>query len=127
MLSLYERAKADNRRILNTAFHATATFTAPVGSGIAEQTAEIFYADINLDIDVQTGLPVRARKIAAHVHHADLALGTPVEVAGDWKVAFTNNVGGAILGIVESPILDRTLGQMTFVVKLLKVLPPTPP
>jgi hypothetical protein len=103
------------------------TFTAPAAAGGQSQTVEGFYADTNLDIDPTSGLPIKARKIAAHVHYADLTIGTPSEVAGDWKVNFTNNTGDAIVGIVESPILDRTLGMMTFTVKLLKVLPPIPP
>jgi len=121
MLSLYERAKADNRRILNTGFHVTATFTNPATG--QTQTAEMFYIDAPLDINPQTGMPIRARKIGCHVHLADITIGNPVEVAGDWRVSFVNNTGETVAGVMETLDLDRTLGMLTFSVKPVKVIP----
>jgi hypothetical protein len=125
MQDLYARAKADNRRILNTGFHAPITFTHPATG--EQQVVEGFNIDVPLDINPQSGMPIRARKIAAQIHASDLTIGNPVTVAGEWRVSFISNNGEAIDGLLETPDYDRTLDMLSFRVKLVKVLPPTPP
>jgi hypothetical protein len=121
MQSLYARAKADNKRILNQGFSADMTITNPATG--EQQTVKGFYIDVPLDINPQSGLPVHARRIACSIHLADLTIGNPAEVAGDWRNSFVNNVGETVSGVMETLDLDRTLGMLTFTVKLLTVVP----
>ena len=118
MSDLYARAKADNRRILNRGFHRSITLTSPAG---AIQTVEAFSIDVNLDVDLQSGLPIQGRKIAASVHLSDLTIGDPTD-GGLWRASIANSLGQTVTGIIESPDADRTLGMITFVIKLVRAV-----
>jgi len=95
------------------------TFTSPSGTS---EPIKAFYVDAPLDVDPESGMPIRARRIRAHVHLSALTIGTPVDVLGYWKVSFVNNVGQIVDGVIESPDADRTLNQLSFTVKINEVI-----
>lgn len=117
-MNLYDRVRKDNKRILSNGFVADLTLTNPVTS--ETQTVTGFYVDAPLDVDPQSGLPIRARRIAAHVHLSELTIGSPVTVDGYWEVQFENNAGETVHGVIESPDPDRTLNMLSFVIKVKK-------
>ena len=123
-MDLYARAKRDNKRILNERFHTTLTITAPDGE---MQFVEGFYIDSPLDIDPETGMPIRSRRIAAHVHLSDMTIGNPATVSGTWKVAFVNNSDASVYGVMEDIAPDGTLDMLSFTIKVITVIPEDTP
>mgnify|MGYP006280772059 CR=1 FL=1 len=118
-MNYYDRLKADNKMILTDRIITDATITNPSGQS---QAVKLFYIDAPLDIDPQSGLPIRARRIAGHIHRADLTIGYPDKVAGDWRITFVNNSGDTINGVIQQPDPDHTLGMLSFVVKIVEVV-----
>jgi hypothetical protein len=121
-MNLYERAKADNRRIHNNqmGFNVPMTITNPAGQS---QTLRGSYIDTGLSLSPETGLPIQARRIAAHVHLADLSIGDPADdETGTWRVSFENTVGETVSGVIEAPMADRTLGMLSLTVRLVTVV-----
>lgn len=130
-MNLYERARKDNAKILNsqTGFTVPVVLTAPSGNAYNHRA---FFVDTNLEINPATGLPMIGRKTAMSIsifnESGALVFSTenPAETAGKWKVAFTSPITGvAETMTITDPLFDRTLGQITFTLKKLstKVIP----
>jgi len=123
-VSLYDRARKDNARILGSpsGFSVPAVFTSPAG---VEYPVYGFFIDVNFDIDPQTGLPVVARRVAFSVSRYDkdgvdqFPDANPADTAGTWRCRFTNSVGDESTWIVEGLAHDRTLGHITMMLKKL--------
>lgn len=123
-MSLYDRARKDNARILGreAGFTVSAIFTSPTG---VEYSVRGFFIDVNFDIDPQTGLPVVARRVAFSVSRYDedgadqFPGANPADTAGTWRCRFANSVDAAETWIVDSPAHDRTLGHITMQLKKL--------
>lgn len=118
-MDYYARVKTENKLILNQKFTTPVTFTNPSGE---TQVVKCFYVDVGMDVNVNTGMPVRARKIALSAHIEDFTIGNPADTVGTWRALLTNNVGDAREGIVDDPVADKTLGMITMVIKNLKKL-----
>ena len=95
-------------------------FTNPTGE--VSPAIQGWYTDSPIDVDPQTGMQVIARRIRASIHFSDLTIGDPTEIAGIWRVRFTNSDGELVDGAIESPRRNRTLGMLAFVVKPIEVL-----
>lgn len=119
-MSLYDRARKDNAKILGRAqgFTVPVVFTSPTGSTI---NARCFYIDVNLDINPSTGMPIVSRRVAISVNKyapddtLQFPTENPVDTPGSWKFTFTNNDGATATYIAEKPIYDRTLAQYTMI------------
>lgn len=133
-MSLYDRARKDNARILNSdqGFTVPVVFTSPIGN---VYTVRGFFIDTNLEINPQTGLPIIARHTAMTVSLFDVngvlqfVSENPADTKGVWKVSFANVVGVSETFIVTDPMIDRTIGSVTMTLKVLKskVIPAPPP
>jgi hypothetical protein len=122
-VSLYDRARLDSARILNSpqGFTVPVVLTSPTN---VEYSLRGFFIDVNLDIDPQTGLPIVGRKAAITVSVYDangeeqLVDENPADTAGRWLATFTNTVGETVTySCAEKPMYDRTLGQITLLLK----------
>jgi hypothetical protein len=118
-MDYYARVKEANKQILNKKFTTTVTFTSPYGE---TQVVKCFYIDVGMDVNMNTGMPMRARKVALSAHIEDFTIGNPADTVGTWRALLTNNVGEEREGIVDDPVADKTLGMITMVVKNLKKL-----
>jgi len=133
-MSLYDRARKDNARILNSdqGFTVPVVFTSPVGNVYPVRG---FFIDTNLEINPQTGLPVIARHTAITVSLFDVdgvrqfVSENPADTAGVWKASFVNVMASSETFIVTDPMIDRTIGQITMTLKVLKtkIIPAPPP
>lgn len=132
-MSLYDRARKDNARILNSdqGFTVSVVFTSPVGNVYPVRG---FFIDTNLEINPSTGLPVIARHTAMTVSVYDIdgvlqfITENPADTAGIWKATFTGISGASETFLVSDPMFDRTIGQITMILKTLKTkVIPAPP
>jgi len=121
-MSLYDRARKDNARILgvSSGFTVAAVFTSPTG---VEYSVNGFFIDVNFDVDPQTGLPIVARRVAFTVSLNDkdgvaqFPTENPADTAGIWRCQFVNGVGEDNNWLVEGPAQDRTLGYINMTLK----------
>ena len=118
-MTLYDRARADNARILGSGFTLPVIFTDTTG---LEFPADAFFKDTEFDIDMN-GQPVAARKISISVN-LESASGTVQFTHAHrpnrgWRVAFTYN-GLAFTGEVILAMFDRTLGMITMNVQVVR-------
>ena len=132
-MSLYDRARNDNAKILGSSqgFTVPIVFTCP---SLATISTRGFYIDVNLGIDSNTGLPIVSRRVAISVNkYAEDGITdmfpseNPSDTAGTWKFSLTNSVGETKTYIAEKPFYDRTLAQYTMTGKLFtETLIPAP-
>ena len=132
-MSLYDRARKDNARILNydQGFTVPVVFTSPTGN---VYPARGFFIDTNLEINPATGLPMIARHTAITVSIYDVdgvlqfVSENPADTVGIWKATFTGISGSSETFTVTDPMFDRTIGQITMTLKVLKTkIIPAPP
>ena len=111
-MSLYDRARQDNSRILGTGFSIPVVFTDP--SGI-ECPVNAFFRDVDFALDAN-GFPMIAHSISISVNllapDGTVQFTNAHKPADGWLVSFTYN-GLAFVGEVIKPMFDRTLGMIT--------------
>ena len=114
-MSLYDRVKTDNQKILNKGFSIVHHITnGKSGEELKDQDIKGFYVDTSLEIDPDNGLPIVGQKIAVTFNIDDITIGSGVnENYEKWKAIFTNHVGKERIGYFQNPIPDRTIGMIT--------------
>ena len=113
MSNLYERTKAANKRILNKGYSVTAT----IENNIAEtQDINLFFVDVALDINPETGFPIVGNKMAVSFHIEDVTI--TKDNFENWKVTFENMLGETRIGVLNNVMQDRTLGMLTATMRL---------
>ena len=122
-MSLYDRARKDNAKILGASrgFTVPVVLLSPTGN---EYSTRCFFIDVSNDINPQTGMMVVGRRVAISVSLYDengalLLTENPAETAGTWKATVTYN-GATETRLVTDPMIDRTLGSITMTLKRLK-------
>ena len=123
-MSLYDRARKDNAKILGSSrgFTVPVVLTSPTG---VEYSTRCFFVDVSNDINPQTGLMVVSRRVAITVSLYDtdgvlVLTENPADTKGNWKATLTNIVGEEGTYLVNDPMIDRTLGSITMTLKRLK-------
>lgn len=123
-MSLYDRARKDNAKILGCSrgFTVPVILLSPTGN---EYYTRCFFIDVSNDINPQTGMMVVGRRVAISVSLYDtdgnlVLTENPADTKGNWKATLTNNVGEEITYLVNDPMIDRTLGSITMTLKRLK-------
>lgn len=114
-MSLRELAATDGRAILEDDGDV-AVLTSPSGATYSA-AAQVIRCGVDFDAN---GLPVPTDKTVVTISLVELAsLGLDPDTlkAGAWRVATTDSTGAAISGLVQQPLLDRTLGRVTFTIK----------
>ena len=122
-MSLYDRARKDNAKILGCSrgFTVPVILLSPTGN---EYYTRCFFIDVSNDINPQTGMMVVGRRVAISVSLYDtdgnlVLTENPADNAGTWKATITYN-GTTETRIVTDPMIDRTLGSITMTLKRLK-------
>lgn len=122
-MSLYDRARKDNAKILGASrgFTVPVILLSPTGN---EYSTRCFFIDVSNDINPQTGMMVVGRRVAISVSLYDengalLLTENPADNTGTWKATITYN-GTTETRLVTDPMIDRTLGSITMTLKRLK-------
>lgn len=116
MANLYEKAKAANQRILNKGFSVPAT----IENNLSEsQDINIFFIDVGLGIEPETGFPIVSNKMAVSFHIDDLTI-THNDNFEKWKITFVNSKGETRTGAFNDPMQDRTLGMITTTLRIIE-------
>ena len=115
-MSLRELAASDSRLIIDTD-GTPAILTSPAGTIYTAQ-AIVNRTGVQIDAD---GLPVSGDTTSVTIDLADLAekgLADPDDLkSGVWPIVTTDVTGREITGRIASPLIDRTLGRVTFFIK----------
>lgn len=123
-MSLYDRARKDNAKILGASrgFTVPVILLSPTGS---EYSTRCFFIDVSNDINPQTGTMVVGRRVAISVSLYDtdgvtlILTENPADTKGTWKATVTYN-GVTETRLVTDPMIDRTLGSITMTLKRLR-------
>ena len=122
-MSLYDRARKDNAKILGASrgFTVPVILLSPTGN---EYSTRCFFIDVSNDINPQTGMMVVGRRVAISVSLYDtggnlVLTENPADNAGTWKATIAYN-GVTETRIITDPMIDRTLGSITMTLKRLK-------
>ena len=108
-MSLYDKAKADNKRILNQGLSAPITITNTVPISLIIQGR---WTAINLTFDAE-GRPISGISYSVGFHVEDVrALMGANENFENWKASFTDNEGNTISGRLENPMNNQTLAYL---------------
>jgi len=115
-MSLRELAASDSRLIIESD-GTPATLTSPIGTIYTVQ-AIVNRTGVQIDAD---GLPVSGDTTSVTIDLANLAskgLTDPDDLkAGLWPISTTDVTGQVVAGRIASPLIDRTLGRVTFFIK----------
>ena len=110
-MSLYEKAKVDNKRILNQGLSATITITNTVPAP-ASLKIQGRWTAINLTFDTD-GRPISGSSYSVGFHIEDVrALMGTNENFKNWKASFIDNEGNTISGRLENPMNNQTLAYL---------------
>jgi hypothetical protein len=122
-VNLYERAKADNKKILNRGFSADFEINnGKTGDDYAAEPDKIkgFYTHTAIDFNAN-GQMFIGNRISVSFHLGDFTIADDGETFEGWKLSFTNNAGNKLVGSFKEPLVDRTLNMLTTTVTLDRV------
>jgi len=112
-LNLYQKVKADNKRILNNGFVMPGILNNNNVPGSQSQTINVFFNDVSFGLNPETGLPIVGRKVSVSLHLDDITIYQTDSNYEGWVLTFTNNQGQSVKGVFINPMPDRTLGMLT--------------
>ncbi|MCK5613746.1 hypothetical protein KAR91_68410 [Candidatus Pacearchaeota archaeon] len=107
-MTLFDRLKTDNQRILTEDMAPLTLFNTSGGSKLGRGR----YTNPGLNFNPQ-GQPVASKKwsIAFHIDEFSEITGVN-ENYESWQGEFVNNQGETIRGIINNPFVDKTLGYV---------------
>lgn len=116
-MSLRELAAIHSRLII-AKDGTPATLTTPAGVVLSSVPAIVNRSGVQIDAN---GLPVAGDTTSVTIDLAELAergITDPDDLkSGVWLIASTDVTGREITGRITSPLIDRTLGRVTFFIK----------
>lgn len=111
-MSLYNRLKSDNARIISGDDMQDVVLYNASG---ASKTGKARVTSVGIDVNPQ-GLmfPTKKHSICFHISDFSTISVTPVtnENYKGWKAEFLNSEGGTVTGIFNNPLVDKTLGYV---------------
>lgn len=117
-MTLFDRLKSDNSRILSGDDMQAVTLTNASGNsftGTARITAP------GMDINMQ-GLPVATKKYSVGFHIDEVStLMSENETFKGWQASFLNSQGETITGVFNNPLVDTTFGYVVATLTGIKV------
>lgn len=126
-MSLYDRARLDSARILNSVqgFTVPVVFLSPSG---VSYNARCFFVAPSLALDLTTRLQTVRPRVGITVSLYDAAgalifsTENPADTVGTWRFTFTDNSGRTATYAAYDPMPDRTFGTITMTGKIVKAV-----
>ena len=109
-MSLRDQAALDVQTMLNAELGDSITLTEP-DTTAHEIMGKVFRVDIRIDPD--TGAQIYEPATMVTVSLLDL----DSEPTEEWSISTTDSMGNTISGQVRSPMYDRTMNYVTFVIE----------
>lgn len=117
-MSLYDRMKTDNQRILGDDMQDVTLYNAAGTSltGKARVTAP------GMDINLQgQAFPTKKYSVGFHIDNFS-SLMTTNENFKNWKALFLNSQGETVTGIFNNPLVDKTFGYVVATLTEIKAV-----
>ena len=109
-MSLRDQASLDVQSMLNAELGDTVTLTEP-DTTVHVIKGKVFRVDMRIDPD--TGVQIFEPATMVNISLLDL----DAEPTEAWKVSTTDSMGNTISGQVRSPMFDRTMNFVIFVIE----------
>lgn len=116
-INLHARAISDSQKIHNGTlcvggFNVPMKFTDITTPTPQTLTIQALYNDTSLVFNPETGLPMIGSKIGFSFHQSDLTIWNGTDSLQRWKIEFTNGAGQVIIAEINSPMPDRSFGDV---------------
>lgn len=107
-MTLYDRLKTDNQRILTGEMAALTLYNASAASKLATGR----YTDMGFDVSPQGKMfATKKWSIAFHIDEFSSITGADEDYK-NWEGEFVNNQGEIIRGVFNNPLVDKTFGYV---------------
>ncbi len=113
-MSLYDRAKADNKKILNRGLSAQFILHngVPDNAETQDQPIQGFYSYPSLSFDMEGNRTI-GEKITVSFHLEDITIPFENENFEGWWLEFVDNIGIERKGRLNNAHPDKTFGMLT--------------
>ena len=118
-MSLYDRMKSDNNRILSGDDMQSLTVTNPSGASL-EIKARVTAVGMGLNMQ---GLPVVSKKYSVSFSLDEVtSLMSTGETFENWKASFLNSQSETVSGVFNNQFVDKTLNYLVATLTNIKVV-----
>jgi len=117
-MSLFDRLKTDNQRILGDDMQDVTLYNASASSLIGKARVTTPGMEINMQ---GLSVPTKKHTVAFHIDNFSSLMGTNENFKG-WKAEFLNSQGETVTGIFNNPMIDKTLGYVVAALTEIKAV-----
>ena len=108
-MSLYDRLKSDNQRIISGDDMQNVTMFNALGVSVAGKAR---VTSVGMDINMQgQAFATKKHSICFHISSFS-SIASSTENYKGWKAEFVNSEGATVSGFLNNPLVDKTLGYV---------------
>ena len=118
-MSLYDRMKSDNARIISGDDMQDVTLTNALGTSLTGK-ARVTSAGMDINMQGQT-FPTKKNTVGFHISNFQ-SIVSENETFIKWQAEFLNSEGETVKGVFNNPLVDKTFGYVVAALTNIKAV-----